>query len=115
MQVINGIQWRCVDCFIDTSDETSLCFKCYELRPELHDPKHSFEEIEPLFLRSPEPSIQGSTASRGEDQENPGKAAGGEEEGQTSASGGVPAGNGTQDPESPAGSDYGSDDFDPDA
>lgn len=45
MQSIRGIQWKCIEC----SEDFSLCFKCYRHRSEIHDPAHSFEEIEPLF------------------------------------------------------------------
>lgn len=89
MQAIRGIQWKCIEC----PGEISLCFKCYLHRSEIHDPAHSFEEIEPLFDSLAYP-YSASNASSGSEQGEPGQPGGGSEgsvrdgEGQVSESDG---------------------------
>ncbi|KAH6691545.1 putative ankyrin repeat protein [Plectosphaerella plurivora] len=71
LQHIRGIQWKCIEC----TEDFSLCFKCYRHRSEIHDPVHSFEEIEPLF---DEEIYSTSSRSSGSEHGEPGPVEGSE-------------------------------------
>ncbi|RYP16723.1 hypothetical protein DL765_004959 [Monosporascus sp. GIB2] len=74
---IIGIQWKCIEC----TDDFSLCFKCYGYRSDIHDPEHSFEEIEPLYDQRLTSSPHPSTRSDNVAQEASQDASGDEKEG----------------------------------
>ncbi|KAF7554349.1 hypothetical protein G7Z17_g2957 [Cylindrodendrum hubeiense] len=61
---IIGIQWKCLQC----THEFSLCFKCYRYRDDMHDPEHSFEEIEPLYDEEVQPLAHSTSSDNGGDE-----------------------------------------------
>jgi nitric oxide reductase activation protein len=67
-QAIRGIQWKCGTC----KDDFSLCFKCYNHRSTVHNPKHEFDSVEPLYKQStPSPvfSFRGDGSEDGENEQ----------------------------------------------
>ncbi|PNP41529.1 hypothetical protein TGAMA5MH_06630 [Trichoderma gamsii] len=65
---IIGLAWKCIEC----PNNFSLCFKCHRHRSDIHDLKHTFQKIKPLFDPGSSSTYRKSTANKNGEQENSG-------------------------------------------